>query len=369
MSGASTIQPLRVKLDKLRRLYRTWFHKPGNKGRLNKLPSQYNPTYPKWRDELSGTTVVPRLAIVIPVLNGLKKLEDTLVSVLANRPAGCEIIVVLNEPYDDPYQLRGEVCFVDAARDACLVESICAGLAACRAPIVHILSCGMEVASGWCDVALPHFIDPGVAAVAPLVIERLERRTIISAGVSYRPSGETKRLGFGKPIGEALGEKEEIVGADIIAAFYRRSALEAVGGLASAIGANAAGVDLTLALHFAGYRSVCEPKCKMYLSLEDVEGGRRVAGGRAAERLFWTWAPQIGTMRSISQHLLLVFEEFCESVVRPATFLRLCGRAYEALLTPLRRRNVRNLINHSSAGHPLAPPHFSTAKRRSVTCE
>lgn len=174
---------------------------------------------------------MPRLSIVIPVLNKLKKLEDTLVSVLENRPAGCEIIVVLNEPYADPYQLHDEVCFVDAARDADLVESIRTGLAYCHAPIIQILSCGMEVGPGWTDVVLPHFNDPVIAAVAPLVMERLDRNTIVSAGVSYRASGAVKRLGFGKPPVDALFEKDQIIGADILSAFYRRSALEAVGGL------------------------------------------------------------------------------------------------------------------------------------------
>jgi len=59
---------------------------------------------------------VPRLSIVIPVLGDPRKLDDTLVSVLENRPAHCEILVVHNEPYDDPYQLSNEVCFIEAWR-------------------------------------------------------------------------------------------------------------------------------------------------------------------------------------------------------------------------------------------------------------
>ena len=49
-----------------------------------------------------------RLSIVIPVLGSLDGLEDTLVSVLENRPADCQIVVVLNQPYDDPYDLKDE---------------------------------------------------------------------------------------------------------------------------------------------------------------------------------------------------------------------------------------------------------------------
>lgn len=103
----------------------------------------------------------------------------------------------------------------------------------------------------------------------------------------------------------------------------------------------------------------------MYVNLADVKCGRRIDGGRAVERLFWTWAPQMGWRRSISGHALLVLEECLESVVRPATFLRLCGRAWEALRWPLHRRYARKIVRPvSSAAHPIAPPHFVTAKRR-----
>ena len=55
-----------------------------------------------------------RLSIIVPLTGDLKPFEDTLVSVLENQPERSEVVVVLNEPYDDPYQLRGEVEFVEA---------------------------------------------------------------------------------------------------------------------------------------------------------------------------------------------------------------------------------------------------------------
>ena len=55
-----------------------------------------------------------RLSIVIPVLGDQKPLDDTLVSILENRPANCELVVVHNTPYNDPYGLSGEVQFVQA---------------------------------------------------------------------------------------------------------------------------------------------------------------------------------------------------------------------------------------------------------------
>ena len=57
---------------------------------------------------------MPRLSIVIPVLGDPQQLDDTLLSVLENRPARCEIVVVHNRPYHDPYHLCEEVRFIQA---------------------------------------------------------------------------------------------------------------------------------------------------------------------------------------------------------------------------------------------------------------
>ena len=313
----------------------------------------------------TGKYLVLRLSILIPVLSNLKKLEDTLVSILENRPANSQIVVVLNEPYADPYQLRDEVCFVEASRDADLIESINCGLAKCRAPIIHILSCGMEVSPGWTDSVLPHFADPTIAAVAPLVLQRRDGNKVISAGVGYRASGAVKRVGFGKSPAQASLEKEQFFGADILAAFFRRSAWDAVNGLNPAVKGHLAGVDLALALHFTGLRCTSEPACRMYAELDDAVGAGRLGGGRAAERLFWTWASRMGWLRALSGHAVLLIEECLESVVRPSTLLNLCGRAWEVFRFPMHKRVERKAIRSSStSAHPIAPPHFAAKQRR-----
>jgi O-antigen biosynthesis protein len=307
---------------------------------------------------------VSRLSIIIPVLNKLHKLEDTLVSILENRPRDCQIVVVLNEPYADPYQLREEVCLVQAPRNANLIESINIGLAISRAPVIHILSCGTEVAPGWTDAALTHFVNPEVAAVAPLVLQRLDRNKVVSAGVEYRAGGTAGRIGFGKSPTKALLSKKQIFGADILAAFYRRAAFDSVGGLNPGIGGHYCSADLAVALHFAGFRCIIDPKCKLYVDPEDVVGAGRLGGGRAAERLFWTWAHQMGWIRSLSGHAALAAKECLQSVLRPLNILRLAGRAWEALWFPSRRRYARTTNKPASAAHPIAPPHFAVKRNR-----
>ena len=104
---------------------------------------------------------VQRLSIIVPLMGDLKRFEDTLVSVLENQPERSEVVVVLNEPYDDPYELRGEVKFVEAPPGADLVDCFACGLAASNAPVVHMIASGFEATPGWADAALARFAEAG----------------------------------------------------------------------------------------------------------------------------------------------------------------------------------------------------------------
>jgi len=126
---------------------------------------------------------VPRLLIVIPVLGESRQLDDTLLSVLENRPANCEILVVHDEPYLDPYELSDEVRFVEVAHGS-LAECLNQGFAASRSPVVHVIACGVEVRPGWVDIAMRHFDNPDTGSVAAVLVEKDDDRSIIlSAGL------------------------------------------------------------------------------------------------------------------------------------------------------------------------------------------
>jgi hypothetical protein len=299
------------------------------------------------------------LSIVIPVLGQLKKLEDTLVSVLENRPSRCEIVVVLNEPYDDPYELAGEVNFIQAPLNAGLVDCLNLGVAASGGSIIHTLGCGAEVTPGWTEAALPHFVRAEVAAVAPRVIDRGNQAQTLSTGVGYRPGGAAWRLGFRQSIDTALPHMPDYFGPDLLAGFYRKSAWEAVGGLCPEITGHLAGVDLALALHFADRQCIVEPNCRILADRCDMPEGERLGGGCNAERLFWRWARRMGWFRAGAGHAALLLNECLECVVRPATLLGLFGRAWESMLVPFRRRCAPEPASFDMPHDPvIARPHF-----------
>ena len=188
-----------------------------------------------------------------PSLGRSKLLDDTLVSVLENRPANCEIIVVHTEPYDDPYDLADEVRFFKARRRAGIVECLNLALAASRAPVVHVLACGVEVSPGWADAALRHFRDPQVAEVAAMLLDPNDRQRVISAGLGNRAEGTVCRIGQGRDVIEASNDLHSLCGPDMSAAFYRKSALKAVGGFSPQAADGMAGIDVAMALR-RGFR-------------------------------------------------------------------------------------------------------------------
>jgi GT2 family glycosyltransferase len=285
---------------------------------------------------------VLRLSIVIPVLGDQNLLDDTLVSVLENRPANCELLVVHNEPYGDPYELSGEVQFVQAPRRAGFAECVNLGLSVSRAPIVHVLTCGVEVCAGWANAAIRHFRDPEVAAVTAVVLERDDRQNVVSAGLGYRAEGIAWRLGQGRTPEQVADEPDELCGPDALAAFYRRSAVESVGGFSSSAVDALTAIDMALSLQRAGHRTIVEPKCLTHVDAMTVREKPGFRHGRDAERIFWRWASTHGRVRSVTAHAALVAGECVIGLWRPSMISHLAGRAIGAIGAALCGRRTQS---------------------------
>lgn len=267
---------------------------------------------------------MPRLSICIPVWGNLKRLEDTLLSVLENRPDNCEVVVLLDEPYPDPYDLGDEVRFVAVPRGATHGETLNFALSICDAPIVHLLACGVEVREGWADTALDRFCDPQVAVVAPVVLDGDRVDQLLAAGVGYASSGSTELLGHGCHAEMAGQYRSQVLAPHLAAAFYRKSAWEMAGRFATDVGDDYAYLDLALALEQAGLRTVLEPECRVVAYAGCPAGAFRQAYD--AERFFWRAAPRGGWARSVLLHAVRVMIELLVSFPRPAMLSRLAGR-------------------------------------------
>ena len=304
---------------------------------------------------------MPRLSIVIPVWGKLKQLEDTLLSVLENRPDDSEIVVVLDEAYADPYNLKDEIRFIEAPRGAGLAAAINQGVLVSRAPIVHLLLCGARAGEGWCEAALERFDDPGVAAVAPVLVNQDRPATMLAAGVSYGVGGRIRLLGRGRPAADAAGYQRWVQSPHLVAGFYRQSALSSVALFSPDVGDRLTVLDLALSLQQAGLRTELESRCRVLAAAGADRRGGPFGRSLELERFFWRFFPRGRWALAILCHLLVVLGESLAGIPRLAAPAQLAGRLWGMLCLgshSQNRRRLRRLEPCGESSAALASPHF-----------
>ena len=191
---------------------------------------------------------MPRISIIVAHQND-QRLEDTLLSVLENRPRDSEIIVAHDGSYSDPYHLEDEVLFVETEQGATRANKLNEALYATCAPVVHILGEGTLVTDGWCEGAIHRIQKQQITAVAPLIKTRSARSTTC-AGLDGKLLA---RRGL-KTVRSNLPSR--CAGPVLAAGFFSRRTLLSLGGLLESVDSQLADVDLALCFQNLGL--VCE---------------------------------------------------------------------------------------------------------------
>ena len=269
-----------------------------------------------------------RLSILIPCLRGAEQSEETLVSVLQNRPADCEVLVAHALPYDDPYDLADEVHFLHVPGRPNLVELVNAGLEVTQGDVLHTLACGIQATERWTDPVLAHFADPKVGAVAPLIVQADQPTRIESLGVGYTLGGNRHLVGHNRPLPQRHKLAAQVRGPSLAAGFFAREVLDALGGFATEVGDGLADIDVGLSLAELGYRTVAEPSCKLVAG-SDFAGHQTSAGitrGRQLERLFLRHAAAHGGIKALLAHPLAIAADTWSELPRVAAALKVLGR-------------------------------------------
>jgi len=273
---------------------------------------------------------VPRLSIVIPALRLTEAFEDTLASVLRNRPSACEVIVVHPQPYGDPYDLAGEVRFVEAPGRSSLAGLLRVGMGVARGQSIHVLQPGLEVTEGWTGPACRRLeADPRVGAVAPLVLTVGDRPRIVSAGIEYTTGGRQRRLAAGRRYHPAGQHRGRPTCPSLNAAFYRAVAVRQAHVWGDEWEDEWLDVQIGLSLTGAGYSCELEPQSVVYAMHRHAPGGGGFRAGRRAEQLFRQHAPRRGRLRSWLAHPAAILVEFLTLLPRPAALGMLAGRLSE----------------------------------------
>lgn len=199
---------------------------------------------------------MPRLSVIIPHRNDDQRLEETILSVLENRPRDCEVIVVHDGAYRDPYALGDEVVYVQEEAGSSTVDLLNAGLMAACSPVICALLDGTQVAGNWAEPALKRFAQSDVASVSP----RLEVGKSVIAGISTAAVRDAASLRSG-----AVQTQTDAAAVPTLAAgFYRRKSLLALGGWNDEMSGNCADVELAALMAELGLRSEHESQCVLF---------------------------------------------------------------------------------------------------------
>lgn len=287
-----------------------------------------------------GFILVTSLSIIVPWRGAPEACENTLASILQNRPHDCEVVVPHAGAYDDPYDLAGEVTFVAAPMGCSLIEQINLGFRASRGETAHLVLPGLEVEEGWTAPALAHFADPAVAAVTPLVVDAAARR-VVCGGVAHRLSGARKIVLQGARTLSPRLRRTRYAAPALLAGFWRRTAWEQAGGFDPAFGEALADLDLACALKALGMTAVLETESRLVQQSGEAPSLPPWKEGRLTERLFWKHLSRPGCGKALSLHCLGLAVELPGMVFRPRGWAKMIGRLFAIADLPACRRYWR----------------------------
>jgi hypothetical protein len=301
---------------------------------------------------MARATSRPVLSIVIPTVTDTAALESTLVSVLENRPDAAEIVVPLGCDYADPWNIREEVRFVQAAPGTGLVGCTNLGIAASQAAFVHVLAAGLRATPGWTQRPVERLAD-GAAAVVPLGIAADAPARIASAGIRLGRGGRRRDL---VPRGRAADPAALVPsGPALEAGFWRADVLAAAGpGFSAACGDSHADADMAAALASLGAPVVLEPESRVIWSVARPPL-TAFAAGCAAERVFWRSLAGGSLIARLAAHAVEVVRD---AVMRAplGTLPMLAGRAAAFLQYGDHVARVRQLRAVARAAEELDRP-------------
>ena len=172
---------------------------------------------------MAKNSSIPRLSIVVPVGVDTEAFEETLLTVLENRPAGSEILVAHDGRYQDPFDLADEVRFVTTPSDS-LIDQVAHGTRQARGRFVHVLASGLLATRDWADSALGQFERQQTAVVAPVI---RHEQAIVAAGWRDTPRRLFQPIAAGQRSIDR-GDANGVLGAYLQASFWRRDVLRSV---------------------------------------------------------------------------------------------------------------------------------------------
>ncbi|MDG2381822.1 MAG: hypothetical protein P8N76_09115 [Pirellulaceae bacterium] len=272
-----------------------------------------------------------RFSIIVPALGPQSEFDNTLVSVLENRPDSAEVVVPHTKEYQDPYNLSDEVRFVEASSDLPL-HLLNVGIEASQGALIHSLQTGMEATPGWTQSVLERFdADPESAALTPSIQD--DSRALI-AGIRYQAGGT------GKPVRVKRRQTAKPDAPCIEAGFFRASTLAAIGPFDEKLGIHHANADTAARLKRLDLKTAHVPDCMIRGSVPSRPTGFR--SSQQLERVYHRHRRAMGSTVTL-QHLFTVATNVTRHVPSLGVVTAMFGHCLG---------NIQSRLNQSTSWDP-----------------
>ena len=219
-------------------------------------------------------SAVNKSAIIVPAIGDQQVVDETLISVLENRPNGTRVLVPCDVDYEDQYDLADEVDFLRCDLSRELGSSMWT-----KRPVIAWTSLANEALYS-AQHSYVGLILPG-ASMLPgsmdAITEVFESRPDIASIVPmlFEPDNEDVTVGVAMSSGTRVAVmqsrqdryEKQLVGASLMAGFYRTSALLDIGGWNTNVHTQVADIDLSMRLYEAGYEIQQTPFSRMELNV------------------------------------------------------------------------------------------------------
>jgi hypothetical protein len=271
----------------------------------------------------------------------LAAFERTLISVLENQPAGCEVLVAHDGSYDDPFELCDEVRFV-VARSAELIDLVSAATEEARGRFVHILADGIRATAGWIDAALEKFEHADAGSVAPLIRHAVSDR-VLAAGWC---DGSDRLCKQAHAPRDAVGPRANVphspplIGAYLHASFWRRELLAVLSQELLGCPSGELAYTYEHAMRVAGWRCVVADECELQCDTATLPWETTSAGRGARLRAIRNHFSRGGWLRSISAAARAALA----NLARPKYLPESLGQALAPLVARQCDRQLRSIL-------------------------
>ncbi|MFL5832859.1 MAG: glycosyltransferase family 2 protein [Solirubrobacterales bacterium] len=284
-----------------------------------------------------------RASVVIPVHGNAALTRRCLDLVLADLPAGCEVVVVDDASTDEtPEVLRsfGErIQVITLAENAGFARACNQGAAAAAGELLVFLNNDTEPRAGWLETLLGYVErEPAAAVVGAKLV--YPTGTVQHAGVVFGQDGYPHNLYAGLPEDHAaVNRSRQLQAVTAACMLVRRDAFEAVGGFDEGYENSLEDVDLCLRIGAGGGEAhYCHEAVVVHL--ESISRGRRDRFQRSVDLYRRRWREQVRR-----DDLSVYAEDGLIEVEYPASYpLRLSVSPQLASVDDAREAEVEGLL-------------------------